>query len=181
MKKQKRKKLKTRTQSKRPFHEEVYARLMECPFNEDEAKKETANVMAEIDLGYFSGVIDVVIAYQDNLRMMRFSMAGTSCYREEDRFNLQCAINEMNTHFMKLACLAVAPESMDVYFIATVTLYADEGNYEGKMLVVESLVVGGVQAFMLLEEVLTSGIDTAIDKYIETNMKQQEGDVELLH
>jgi hypothetical protein len=181
MKKKKVKKLKTRTQTKRPFHEEVYARLMECPFNEDEEKSETANVITEIDLGYFSGVIDVVIAYQDNLRMMRFSMASSSVYSEKDRFNLQCAINEMNTHFMKLGCFAVATESMDVYFIATVTLYADEGNYEGKMFVVESLVVGGVQAFMLLEEVLTSGIDTAINKYIQTNMKQQEGDVGLLH
>lgn len=181
MKSKKGKELKTRTQTKRSFHEEVCARLMERPFNENEEKRETANVMAEIDLGYFSGVIDVVIAYQDNARMMRFSMASSSVYSEEDRFDIQCAINEMNTHFMKLGCFAVATESMDVYFVATVTLNADEGNYEGKMLFVESLVVGGVQGFMLLEEVLASGIDKAINKYIRTNMKQEGSDAGLLH
>jgi hypothetical protein len=181
MKRRKRMKMKTKTQRTSLFPEEVYLRLMGPPLNEDEKKTEPANVTRYIDLGYFAAHVDMEIEYENSNRIMKVAMATVNDCGDEERFDLQCAINEVNNHFMKLGHFAVDPESMNVYFIATVTLYGDEANYERDKVLLDSLVVGGVQAFIVLGEVFASGIDAVIKKYIERDMKQQKSHAGTLH
>ena len=149
------------------------------PFSEGEKNQHQSILETSIDEGSFCIDVEVVVHHED--RTIGISVTFSKTLIEDYRCDLQRVINYINCYLMDIGHFAIAPENMDIYFVASIHLYGDESRREQIFKTMQRVIVQGLETFIILLRMLVSSPATVMEELIQERVEKRKTEASELH
>ena len=134
-------------------------------FTEGQGNQGMPILKTHLDLKGFP--LDIEVACQNDERTIEFALLFPNALNKKERSNLQSVINYINLCIVNLGHLAMAPESTDIYFLASIDLYGEESQQREIIENFTWFFTDGVRTYEILLRMMFSDPDTVMKELLQ--------------